>query len=201
MCYRSCLLTYLFRLCFNQCNASLHFGSSKHSCQKQSCLADASGCMWLLKIAWSALITYFCLRFFYHSKQFFQGSWVLLQWHVSMFISTVVFCCMLSLRIGTRPDGSAVVLARPHGRPSRVGSLEFRAVFLTFGRHRTPRTCIFIFLYMLEWHSFISSNGRLYLFLTCFSSSAVTTPRVEPVPTQIASAPASEDSDSDAESV
>jgi hypothetical protein len=25
------LLTYLFRLCFNQCNASLHFGSSKHS--------------------------------------------------------------------------------------------------------------------------------------------------------------------------
>ena len=24
-------LTYLFRLCFNQCNASLHFGSSKHS--------------------------------------------------------------------------------------------------------------------------------------------------------------------------
>ena len=26
------VLTYLFRLCFNQCNASLHFGSSKHSC-------------------------------------------------------------------------------------------------------------------------------------------------------------------------
>ena len=25
------LLTYLFRLGFNQCNASLHFGSSKHS--------------------------------------------------------------------------------------------------------------------------------------------------------------------------
>ena len=25
------VLTYLFRLCFNQCNASLHFGSSKHS--------------------------------------------------------------------------------------------------------------------------------------------------------------------------
>ena len=30
------LLTYLFRLCFNQCNASLHFGSSKHSCCKKT---------------------------------------------------------------------------------------------------------------------------------------------------------------------
>ena len=30
------LLTYLFRLCFNQCNASLHFGSSKHSAYFQN---------------------------------------------------------------------------------------------------------------------------------------------------------------------
>ena len=30
------VLTYLFRLCFNQCNASLHFGSSKHSAYFQN---------------------------------------------------------------------------------------------------------------------------------------------------------------------
>ena len=30
------LLMNLFHLCFNQCNASLHFGSSKHSCFSKS---------------------------------------------------------------------------------------------------------------------------------------------------------------------
>ena len=30
------LLMYLFHLCFNQCNASLHFGSSKHSSNFQT---------------------------------------------------------------------------------------------------------------------------------------------------------------------
>ena len=108
---------------------------------------------------------------------------------------------MLALNIGARADGSTVLLARPHGAPHRVGSLQFRVIFLTFGRHRVPRTCIYSFLTTLDWHRFISTTGRLFLFLTVFTSSAVATPRVAQI-----SAPASPvasfgDSDSDSDSV
>ena len=112
---------------------------------------------------------------------------------------------MLSLSLGARADGSIVLLARPHGTPHRVGTLQFRVIFLTFGRHRVPRTCIFSFLTPLDWHRFISTNGRLFLFLTLFSSSAVATPRVAPSPAPespvLSSAGSDSETDSEAESV
>ena len=45
------LLTYLFRLCFNQCNASLHLGSSKHSAYFQNPPSHS-----LLLTLWSFLL-------------------------------------------------------------------------------------------------------------------------------------------------
>ena len=36
---RCALLTYLFCLCFNQCNASSHFGSSKHSSKSKTAVS------------------------------------------------------------------------------------------------------------------------------------------------------------------
>ena len=118
----------------------------------------------------------------------------------SMF--THVCCnCMIALALGLRPDGSRLLLSRPHGTPNRVGSQTFRVIFLSIGRHRTPRTIIFGFLDSSEWNIFLASNARLYLFLTCFSSSAVGTPRVAAVPAPDSPVESSEESDSDAESV
>ena len=108
---------------------------------------------------------------------------------------------MLAVNIGARADGSTVLLARPHGAPHRVGSLQFRVIFLTFGRHRVPRTCIYSFLTPLDWHRFISTNGRLFLFLTVFTSSAVATPRVAQISAPASPVASSGDSDSDSDSV
>ena len=195
-------LTYLFRLCFNQCNASLHFGSSKHSHFKKK-----------KQGRWPAFALGLGASFFASTL-------------LHDIFNSAVYVCMFSLSLcrmvfpvgstnifqnrdfhshyfhfSARPDGSRVLLARPHGTPHRVGTLQFRVIFLTFGRHRVPRTCIFSFLHTLDWNRLISTNARLFLFLTCFTSSAVTTPRIEPVPAPVSPVASIAESDSDLDSV
>ena len=99
---------------------------------------------------------------------------------------------MISLFLGRRTDGTAIVLARPHGGPRRAGSPAFRAVFISVGAARVPRTCIYRFLDSSDWVRFQNTNARLLLFLAFSSSSAVGTPRTERVP-----APASIRAESD----
>lgn len=65
------LLTYLFRLCFNQCNASLHFGSSKHSCNFENppSLSFCSG-LYSYLIPWNFLL--FQLLLLFRSRSIFS---------------------------------------------------------------------------------------------------------------------------------
>ena len=86
---------------------------------------------------------------------------------------------MISLHLGRRPDGSSIGLARPHGGTRRVGFPAFRAVFISVGAARAPRTCIYRFLDSPDRICLQRTNARLLLFLAFSSSSAVGTPRKE----------------------
>ena len=98
---------------------------------------------------------------------------------VLFMLSFFKFCfafLMLSLNLGARPDGSRVLLTRPHGAPTRVGSQTFRVIFLTFGGHRTPRTCIFSFLSASDWHTFLSTRltvsfSDLFFFISSHNTT------------------------------
>ena len=63
-----------------------------------------------------------------------------------------------------------------------VGSPAFRAVFISVGAARAPRTCIYRFLDSPDWICLQRTNARLFLFLAFSSSSAVGTPRTARVP-------------------
>ena len=71
---------------------------------------------------------------------------------------------MTSLALGTKADGSRVILTRPHGTAARVGSSLWRDVFFRFGRHRIPRTVIYVFLSPRDWYELQISNARVDLF-------------------------------------
>ena len=95
--------------------------------------------------------------------------------------SSCHFFLMFSLVLGQRPDGSRIVLARPHGRPLRVGTLQFRNVFLTFGATSRVRTVVFQFLGPTQWYHFQASTSRLFLFFEFQPATVVQSPRVQAV--------------------
>ena len=101
-------------------------------------------------------------------------------WQV-MSLSNWSFFLMFSLVLGQRPDGSRIVLARPHGRPLRVGTLQFRNVFLTFGATSRVRTVVFQFLGPTQWYHFQASTSRLFLFFEFQPATVVQSPRVQAV--------------------
>ena len=88
---------------------------------------------------------------------------------------------MFSLVLGQRPDGSRIILARPHGRPLRVGTLQFRSIFLSFGNSSRVRTVVFQFLGSTAWFRLQASTSRLYLFFEYQPATVVQSPRVQDV--------------------
>ena len=103
---------------------------------------------------------------------------------------------MFSIVIGQRPDGSRVLLNRPHGTAQRVGSPLFRALFLSFGGSNRIRTVIYTFAEPVDWFQLRVSHSRIYLFFTYRPPTVVPSPRVAVV----ARPPAVTDSDSSAAS-
>ena len=107
---------------------------------------------------------------------------------------------MLSVVLGHRHDGSAVILGRPHGNASRVGSHFFRSVFLALGTQRLPRTLVYSFLHRSDWDSFRRTNARVFLFLVFSSSTAVASLRVALPPAQQSPVVSSDESEESTES-
>ena len=85
---------------------------------------------------------------------------------------------MFSIVIGQRPDGSRVLLNRPHGTAQRVGSPLFRALFLSFGGSNRIRTVIYTFAEPVDWFQLRVSHSRIYLFFTYRPPTVVPSPRV-----------------------
>ena len=106
---------------------------------------------------------------------------------------------MLSVVVGHRNDGSSVILGRPHGNASRVGSHSFRCVFLALGTQRLPRTLIYSFLHSTDWNNFRRTNARIFLFLVFSSSTAVASPRVALPPFQPSPVVSSDESEESTE--
>jgi len=125
------LLTYLFRLCFNQCNASLHFGSSKHSASFQKLETLFPLQPWFVASTLGSLnnslvlALIFCLASLVGSQPCFPRGGVGCFFYVFpnkiLFINPVcipqtVFriCACFSSFLGRWPDGSGLILAHPH---------------------------------------------------------------------------------------
>ena len=89
--------------------------------------------------------------------------------------------CMSSIFLGRRPDGSSLILARPHGTPTRVGTALFRSVFFALGPDRRVRSCILIHLGPVDWRQLRNSNARLLLLFEYSSASSVQSPPVQRV--------------------
>ena len=89
--------------------------------------------------------------------------------------------CMSSIFLGRRPDGSSLILARPHGAPTRVGTVRFRSIFFALGPDRRIRSCILLHLGQLDWRHLRNSNARLLLLFEYSSASAVQSPQVQRV--------------------
>ena len=103
----------------------------------------------------------------------------------------ISFCFMFSLVLGSRADGSRVILSRPHGSAERCGTWQFREVF--FRGARQLRTVIRSYLGSFYWYTLQSTNARLYLWFSIQSVTAVTSPRVEqPIADAESSEPSSE---------
>ena len=122
-------LNELVSLCFNLCNASSNFGSSKHSSfqkkqtqetfeqDRQHHVAFLSGRFFPgLPLLWfwvHFLIVLHSLlqRLCHHSHDFscLSGQF------------QTFFSLMISMRLGAREDGSSIVLARLHGGPRLKG--------------------------------------------------------------------------------
>ena len=92
------------------------------------------------------------------------------------------FCFMYAIIIGTRPDGSRVLLNRPHGTALRVGTPVFRAIFLSFGASRRIRTIIYTFVEPSEWYQLQIAHSCIFLFFDFQPPTVVLSPRVERVP-------------------
>ena len=88
---------------------------------------------------------------------------------------------MSSIFLGRRSDGSSLILARPHGAPTRVGTVHFRSVFFALGPDRRIRSCILIHLGQVDWRQLRNSNARLLLLFEYSSASAVQSPQVQRV--------------------
>ena len=88
---------------------------------------------------------------------------------------------MSSIFLGRRPDGSSLILARPHGAPTRVGTVRFRSIFFALGPDRRIRSCILLHLGQLDWRHLRNSNARLLLLFEYSSASAVQSPQVQRV--------------------
>ena len=88
---------------------------------------------------------------------------------------------MSSIFLGRRPDGSSLILARPHGTPARVGTVRFRSIFFALGPDRRIRSCILLHLGQLDWRHLRNSNARLLLLFEYSSASAVQSPQVQRV--------------------
>ena len=89
---------------------------------------------------------------------------------------------MYAIIIGTRLDGSRVLLNRPHGTALRVGTPVFRAIFLSFGASRRIRTIIYTFVEPSEWYQLQIAHSRIVLFFDFQPPTVVLSPRVERVP-------------------
>ena len=76
----------------------------------------------------------------------------------------ILFQFMFALVLGQRPDGSRVLLARPHGRPLRVGTPAFRNLFLPFGSSSRVRTVVFQFVGPTDWYRLQATTDRLFFF-------------------------------------
>ena len=92
------------------------------------------------------------------------------------------FCFMYAIIIGTRPDGSRVLLNRPHGTALRVGTPVFRAILLSCGASRRIRTIIYTFVEPSEWYQLQIAHSRIFLFFDFQPPTVVLSPRVERVP-------------------
>ena len=78
-----------------------------------------------------------------------------------------IFCFMFSLMIGQRPDGSRVLLSRPHGTTQRVGTQAFRALFLSFGNSSRVRTVVYSFAGPVDWYHPQRTKSRLFVSACC----------------------------------
>ena len=178
---------YLFHLCFNQCNASLHFGSSKHSSNFKhvethfpSALGSRGTKLFFYRFGFSLLCGFQpCFSpggaCFVHVFPAFLST-------ISLHSQTKFFLlCMSSIFLGRRPDGSSLILARHHGIPTRVGTALFRSVFFALGPDRGIRSCILIHLGPGDWRQLRNSNARLLLLFEYSSASSVQSPPVQRV--------------------
>ena len=101
---------------------------------------------------------------------------------IPVFSQLTFFGFMYAIIIGTRPDGSRVLLNRPHGTALRVGTPVFRAIFLSFGASRRIRTIIYTFVEPSEWYQLQIAHSRIFLFFDFQPPTVVLSPRVERVP-------------------
>ena len=190
-------LTYLFRLCFNQWNASFILAQvSIHFFQKACFSAAMVGTFMGIP-----------LQIFYPPSTCYGGYPMLVSgcWlghsacvqtcsfvQIAYFCQTIFFAfpdCMISLAVGSRSvislavgsrsDGNRVVLARHFITLSRVSSPSWQAIFLSCGANRSCRKLIFQFALPRGWISLQRTTGRVYIFFEFSSVTAVATPRLE----------------------